>query len=132
MITLDQLRDAGGVLKNIVTSAGHRVATGQPITTAEVKAFAAAVKDSAQAVAAGESPFVPPEVFQARRAVCEGCDTFDADTLICNRARGGCGCYLPGKAKHRHQRCPKGKWGPWTPPVKTAGIDTAPAADDHT
>lgn len=132
MITLDQLRDAGGVLKNIVTSAGHRVATGQPITTAEVKSFASAVKDSAQAVAAGESPFVPQDVYEARLATCRACPTVDQKTDICVKARGGCNCFVPNKCKLRTQRCPQGKWNSWTPPVKTAGIDTAAAADDHT
>lgn len=131
MITIDQLKDAGGVLKGLASAAGHRLSAGGPISKGDLHAFGKAVKDSAQTVAAGESPFVPEDVYKARLATCRACPIVDQKTGICVKARGGCNCYVPQKAKLRHQRCPQAKWDAWKPEVKTVEIDTAPAADDH-
>ena len=80
--------------------------------------FAAAV---AQHVAAG-APQAPPEVVEARLAVCQRGDGLVGNELIeghCNHYRpsdkacggaGGCGCYVEWKATWLDQQCPLGRW----------------------
>lgn len=113
-ITLDQLRDAGGVLASLTSAAAHRVVSGEKLTMAETKTFVQAVKEAGADVAHGKPAIVPKETYEARSAICKACDVFDPIKGQCVRAKGGCGCYMPAKAKLARASCPLGKWQRWT------------------
>lgn len=62
---------------------------------------------------------VAPEIQQARIAICEGCPTFDKAKRLCQKSKGGCGCFVDIKTKYleidfvtykEQVKCPKGKW----------------------
>lgn len=44
-----------------------------------------------------------------RYATCLGCDTISEDKTICDKEKGGCGCYLGLKTRSESQ-CPKNYW----------------------
>lgn len=52
-----------------------------------------------------------------RLNVCNGCDLLDIDKeadhahqKICNKSKGGCGCFLEYKTRVPSENCPKKKW----------------------
>jgi hypothetical protein len=51
-----------------------------------------------------------PEVVASRLATCEDCPSGLYRNGICDRAGGGCGCYLRLKVRLASERCPKGHW----------------------
>tara|TARA_B110000259_G_scaffold144943_1_gene163298 strand:+ start:359 stop:607 length:249 start_codon:yes stop_codon:yes gene_type:complete len=52
------------------------------------------------------------EVANARMSVCKLCTTFDTDTNVCMKDKGGCGCLMTKKVYSMDSKCPLGKWGP--------------------
>ena len=45
--------------------------------------------------------------YQRRRAICKGCEFFDAASKRCRQ----CGCSISAKPWSRSESCPVGKWG---------------------
>lgn len=48
--------------------------------------------------------------YQKRLSICQECPTFNPKTKICSKTAGGCGCYIPIKARLNKSKCPKEKW----------------------
>ena len=55
---------------------------------------------------------VTPESEMSRRRmnICLSCDVLDKNTGVCQKHKGGCGCYIPAKVKLKQEFCPLGKW----------------------
>ena len=51
-------------------------------------------------------PIAPPELAEARLAICRGCDRYRASDERCAE----CGCNVHGKASWENERCPLLKW----------------------
>lgn len=52
--------------------------------------------------------FVPNEVKQERRAICQGCEHWNEAANRCTE----CGCQMRVKTTLSSSRCPLNKWGP--------------------
>ena len=50
------------------------------------------------------------ETLERRRATCEACPSGLYVAGKCDRAGGGCGCWLAMKWRIAAERCPKGHW----------------------
>ena len=49
-------------------------------------------------------------VAKARLRICQLCDTLSSNGLVCDKAKGGCGCVIKPKAYCENCKCPKDKW----------------------
>jgi len=52
------------------------------------------------------------ETMQRRIATCEACPDgcYQTGPSRCDRANGGCGCFLAAKWRIASEKCPKGHW----------------------
>ena len=48
------------------------------------------------------------DLARVRLAICARCPLFNRG--VCDRSKGGCGCYMPIKARFAQATCPKGRW----------------------
>jgi protein-arginine kinase activator protein McsA len=48
------------------------------------------------------------ELKEKRLLICISCHKYYNN--FCLKTRGGCGCYLPGKASEPDEHCPDNKW----------------------
>ena len=48
------------------------------------------------------------ELFAARIAICEECDSLNQQRRVCTEK--SCGCYIDKKARWQSENCPQGKW----------------------
>ncbi len=101
MMTAQQLREAGGVLKAIASN-------GVP-SVKQVADAARVVAGTATRVAQGKSIHAPAQVIAARWAICSDCPLL-LPSGKCDRAQGGCNCYMPAKHKLAASFCPLRKW----------------------
>jgi ADP-heptose:LPS heptosyltransferase len=51
---------------------------------------------------------VTEEELETRLGICQGCENFNAEKLVCNHP--ACGCQLLKKATWKTEKCPLGKW----------------------
>lgn len=66
-------------------------------------ALARLERDSAAAAHAAN------DLARLRYEVCRTCPLL-TPTGLCDRRRGGCGCYMPVKVRLSGAKCPQGKW----------------------
>jgi hypothetical protein len=60
-----------------------------------------------------KAAFTPKsEMSEQRMSICRSCPfgLYETESGLCNKEKGGCGCYMPGKVKLDNEHCPKGLW----------------------
>jgi hypothetical protein len=93
----------------------RRDGTKMPGMMALAKNFSAAVAMSLGKAIRGEQVKVPPEVQQARLAICEVCPHKQGNkcvniVLTNGEVEAGCGCNLTSKTGYAGHKCPQNKW----------------------
>lgn len=52
------------------------------------------------------------KVADERFEICKNCPILDKNTNICQKDKGGCGCFMTKKVYAMNASCPTGRWQP--------------------
>ncbi len=97
-----------------------QAAKAQPSLPRKISNAGKAIIKAASGKLKGVPLLCPPEVAEARAAICQTCEFVSADKTACTHPKCGCklsrgllGGVVPGKTQVATQACPIGKWQAW-------------------
>ncbi len=98
--------------------AARREEPSLPPLGRQIAGLAGAVGRAAVARGTGRPVVAPPEVIEARTAICRACDHYRASDGRCGGRKTGCGCFVAIKSTLASERCPLDppRWGRYEGP----------------